>query len=521
VSPRRLAPSPLVLGLLCACGDAGTATTDDPPGSSSSDSEPTTSPTSETGTTAEASESGTTAAAPLTVTVEVVRYTSQPQIADVLLTTSAAADSLTLVHPDDPGVVIEALAVDGLTTTFRVRGLAPDTDHSLQYDADGAAGPVDFITFPAKPGFLPSFAVEGGPVDPAAPYRMFDLIPFPAYDTASLFMVDQDGVTRWHIGGPSTMMPGPEGIYTSAKLRPDGTVMFLHNHVLHIRDELDDHVVEIPDDMLGVTGLHHEILELPNGNFMALSFTFQDVDYGPDGVLNTAGDAIVEFTPMGEVVWTWDSFDHLDPQRVSEPFSTATVIHPVTAELTYDWTHGNAVVHDPATDTLLFSMRHQDWILLIDHKTGEVLWKLGKDGDFTLIGDGGDWFFHQHTPEWQADGTLLLYDNNINNPNLEPSDYHSRAVRYALDLEAMTAERVWIDDGPLITATFTGNADRLPGGRILVTDSSLLGDAGFWAQLRELDEAASPMLQWSLRTPDATFVYRGSAHDRMIGQPAP
>jgi hypothetical protein len=81
------------------------------------------------------------------------------------------------------------------------------------------------------------------------------------------------------------MMPGPEGIYTSAKLRPDGTVMFLHNHVLHIRDELDDHVVEIPDDMLGITGLHHELLELPNGNFMALSFTFQMVDYGPDGLL--------------------------------------------------------------------------------------------------------------------------------------------------------------------------------------------------------------------------------------------
>ena len=535
MTPRRSVPASLVL--LLACGDAGTAATDPADSDASSSSgaaEPTTSTsttdvstsstddstTTTTSTATSTADPSTTGPAPLIVTTDVVRYTSQPQVVDVLLTTSAAANSLTLVHPDDPGVVIEPIAVDAQTTTFRVRGLAPDTNHSLQYTADDVTGPVDFITFPPLLGFIPSFEVQGGSVDPAAPYRLFDLIPFPAFDTASVFMVDAMGTTRWHLGGPSTNMPGPEGVWTSVKPRPDGTLMYLHNHTMWIRDELGEPALELPDDLLGLTGLHHELLTLPNGNFMALSFVFKDIDYGQPGVLTTAGDLIVEFTPDGEVVWTWDSFDHLDPQRVTEPFDTATVIHPITLELTYDWTHGNAIVHDPVTDTLLLSLRHQDWILAIDHKTGEVLWKLGDDGDFDLLGDS-EWFFHQHAPEWQQDGTLLLYDNGLGNPDLAPADVHSRAVRYSLDLEGMTAQRVWTDDGPPILVTYAGNADRLPGGRVLATDSSILGPGGIWAQLRELDESASPMLQWSLRTPDQTFAYRATAHDRLIGQPAP
>lgn len=66
-----------------------------------------------------------------------------------------------------------------------------------------------------------------------------------------------------------------------------------------------------------------------------------------------------------------------------------------------------------------------------------------------------------------------------------------------------------------------GGTDRLPGGPVLATDSSILGMNGIWARLRELDETADPELRWSLRTPDATFAYRATAHDRLVGQAAP
>lgn len=525
-SSTRLLPAPLLLLLACNNDDAPTSasdgasssgTTADPEASSTT---ATTDPPVATVTSDAATTAPTTAGPELVVTTEIVRYTAQPMVADIIVTTNIPVDTIELHHTTDPGVVIEQFAVDGLATTFRVRGLAPATDHEVAYTVDGSAGTVPFITYPPLIGFLPNFPVTGGPPDPAVPYRMFDLIPFPEFTTASVFMVDAGGTTRWHYGGPSTMNPGPEGVYTAVHLRDDGSVMYLHNHTMWIRDELSEPVLELTDDMLGVLGLHHELIQLPNNNYMALSFAFEDVDYGKDGVKTTAGDVIVEFTPEGEVVWTWNAFDHLDPKRIVEPFATAILIHPITLEQTYDWTHGNAIVHDPENDTLLLSLRHQDWVLAIDHKTGEVLWKLGNDGDFTLEG-ATKFFHHQHAPEWQTDGSLLIYDNGVGDPDLAPSEIESRVRRYELDHATKTATLVWTDDGPPIVSTFAGNADRLPGGHILVTDSSITTDTTIWADLRELDEDASPQVQWSLRTPDFTFAYRATAHARMIGQTAP
>ena len=42
--------------------------------------------------------------------------------------------------------------------------------------------------------------------------------------------------------------------------------------------------------------------------------------------------------------------------------------------------NGNA----PSSLRVVLSLRHQDWIIRIDRATGEVLWRLGDGGDFTL-----------------------------------------------------------------------------------------------------------------------------------------
>jgi len=63
-------------------------------------------------------------------------------------------------------------------------------------------------------------------------------------------------------------------------------------------------------------------------------------------------------------------------------------------------------------------MRHQDWVIKINYQngagSGDVMWRLGKDGDFTISADGPDpWFSHQHDPQFLADGsTLILFDNS-------------------------------------------------------------------------------------------------------------
>ena len=161
---------------------------------------------------------------------------------------------------------------------------------------------------------------------------------------------------------------------------------------------------------LGLNGgnpFHHDVLVLPNGHWIALSEiakSFTDLP-GYPGATEVVGDAVIDIDPNGNVAWAWSSFDHLYPDR--HPFGLP------------DWTHSNALVY---TDdgNLLVSMRNQSWILKIDYAngagSGNVLWKLGQDGDFTLLaGDSSDWFYAQHYPNiLSVNGsqtTMAVYDD--------------------------------------------------------------------------------------------------------------
>jgi hypothetical protein len=506
--------------------DGSTGSPTSSPSTSASTSSPSTTDqpttTGETESSSSDESSSSSGEGELEVSVEITQYEEQPMVVDVRLTTNLPVDTVSLVHTTDDGVVIDG-GGEGMEYNYRVRGLAPATLHAVEYDVDGLVGTEEFTTDAPLPGFVPAFEVEPNDAAPEAPYRMFDLIPFPAFNTAGVFMVDTEGTTRWHLGGPSNEMPGPEGVWTAAQPRADGTFMYLHLHTFFIRDELGQIITEYTDNDLGVTGLHHEILELPSGNFMALTHTFQEVDYGgKTGVVLTSGDGIVEFTPDGEVVWEWDTFDHLDPMRTPVPVGGGVVLHPETGESTFDWTHGNALEYDEATDTLLFSMRHQDWILNIDHATGDVLWTLGYEGDFAFEDGDENWFYHQHSPQWQPDGTLLLYDNQIGNPFVDPLLYESRALRLNVDTDTMTASIAWEDDAEPFQAAFAGDSDLLPeSGRYIVTDSSVFNMMGMiYTRVRELDPEASPMTTWALFTPSGSFAYRATAQPRLVGMTA-
>ena len=525
---HRWLPIALILGL--GCGDDGVSASDtegndssssatapstssSPPTTSTSSSGPDTDTTGDPTTTD--GTSTTTGGPDLEVDIDVTLHDSQPMVVDVHLTTSIPVTDVSLAHTFDAGVVIEG-GGDDTDFDFRIRGLAPATLHEIEYTIDGTVDTFDFTTNAPLPGFIGAFPVDPGDNAEGADYRMFDLIPFPAFDTASVFQVDAEGTTRWHLGYPSNSMAGPEGVLAAAKVRDDGSMMYLQLHEFFVRDELGDIILSYTDNDLGVTGLHHDVTELPNGNFLAMTFTFDIVYYDLTPVL-TAGDGIVEFTPEGEQVWFWDSFDHLDPQRITEPIATTFYLHPETGDVAYDWTHGNAVVYDEETDLILVSLRHQDWILAIDHETGDIEYTLGYEGDFTL--DQGEWFFHQHSPQWQPDGSLLLYDNGIANPFIAPEDYESHAVRFELDFDNMIASRVWIDDAPPTQAAFAGDADLLPeSGNYLVSDSSIFGPKGLYSIIREIDPEGAPMLQWQLTSPDATFIYRATAQPNIFGQ---
>jgi Arylsulfotransferase (ASST) len=159
--------------------------------------------------------------------------------------------------------------------------------------------------------------------------------------------------------------------------------------------------------------IHHDIVELPNGHLLILVNTnkkFTDLR-GHRGVTTVLGDAIVDLDPNYKPVWSWLSFDHLDVNR-----------HPMMFP---DWTHANTVEYSPEDGNILLSLRNQSWVVKIDYAngrgTGNVIWRLGYQGDFSLLGSSSpaDWFFAQHYANLSYGGRsgkfqLAVFDNGNN-----------------------------------------------------------------------------------------------------------
>jgi hypothetical protein len=462
--------------------------------------------------------------------IEVITYAAQPMVVDLCFEVNHVnhVTVATAIDLDDPGVIsarLEPLA-DG-RECVRLRGLAPGSEHEVELQLaqtqtdEPQRHSSSFTTLAPLPGYLGSFTVSSA--DPAAvddDYRLFDLAVLFSDEPLGVFAVDNLGVTRWYLGGPPLSV-GLPALWTGLSLRDSGEILLVRDDAALIVDELGTEQLRIEAATLGVPGFHHDIIELPNGNFVALSYSFRDIDYGPEGVLPVAGDLIVEFTPGGDLVWEWDSFDHMDTARRVEDFWGAfMVVNPDTGVEHHDWTHANGLVYEPTRDELLVSLRHQDWVLALDRPTGEIRWRLGPEGDFTL--SQGAWFWHQHSPQWQADGSLLLYDNGIGDPALPIEQARSRVVRYELNLANMSAAGVWEDDAEPFLSTVAGDADQTSGANVLALDSLIAVDpqdpfAGAYMRLRELDPNAAPMQVWSLTGPAGTFAYRAVPIDRLVG----
>jgi hypothetical protein len=455
----------------------------------------------------------------------VVVHPEQPMVADVLVTLSATA-SAGIQVPADPGVRAEsAEAASPGELLLRLRGLAPDTEHQIELEVAGAGARTEqwslsFRTPPPLPGFVQSFAVTGSGSEE---YRLFDYSTTPDVASSGLFAVDAAGTSRFYLSSPSSTdgdlhLKPPAGI----KLLGDGSLLYVQDGRLIVVDELGERQIDLAATSVGVSAFHHDALELPNGNFLVLGHEFGDFpDPATSELTHVAGDVIVELTPAGEKLWEWSSFAHLDTQRVPGPdYYMVSIEDPTTGKLGRDWTHGNGITYTPSDDSILLSLRHQDWIVKIDRASGQIAWRLGKDGDFAL--DSGSWFFHQHSPEWQPDGSLLLYDNGIGNPDLPLEQQRSRPVRYVLDEASFAASEAWQETAETYMSAIAGDADRLSNGAVLVLDSALPIDPSqpfnfqIYSRLREVDPSSNEW-RWTLLSEHNRFIYRCLAAERLPG----
>jgi hypothetical protein len=258
---------------------------------------------------------------------------------------------------------------------------------------------------------------------------------------------------------------------------------------------------------------HHDVLELPNGHWIALcevAKIFSDLT-GYPGTTEVVGDAVLDIEPNGNVVWAWNAFDHLDVNR-----------HLMGLP---DWTHSNALVYT-ADGNLLVSMRAQSWVLKLDYENGKgsgnILWKLGNEGDFTLLGeDSSQWFYAQHYPNLLGTNgpqmILAIYDDGNLRPNSDgvlcgatstsPPCY-SRATIFQIDESTRLATLLWADL-PGFYSFWGGSIDLLSNGDVEFDNSEAFPvSPSHPSQILEVTHTDTPQTVWQM-TISGENAYRG------------
>lgn len=273
------------------------------------------------------------------------------------------------------------------------------------------------------------------------------------------YMVDNYGEIRWLLD--YTTNPDLDS------LSYDDGIARLRNGNFYFGDEFTHKIYEV--DILGkiinrwgLSGytFHHEVQEMPNGNFL-LSVT------NPSST-NTSGsptinDYIIEINRQtGNIINTWNLKESLDEYR-------STLIDRLE-----NWVHVNAVFYDSTDNTIIVSGRMQGVVkLTYDNKVKWILgphkgWGKNRRGEdlhpflLTPLDARGnkitdtsilngytnhpdfEWSWYQHSPIVTPKGSLMLFDNgwrrNYDNTDSNP---YSRVVEYKIDQVNMTVQQMW------------------------------------------------------------------------------
>jgi arylsulfate sulfotransferase len=459
-----------------------------------------------------------------------VSTTANPQVALYTITPGSAADVsvqfgtdtnyglTTWVRPSSTGGPV-SLFVAGMraNTQYHMSGVVQFSDGAQFTDSDKTFTPnvSDLAQAPplnasTTPGMTPQGGVE-----------LLDLVE----GTAQPTITDLNGNVLWTFGRipPGGTIPNP------VKLISNGD--FLINFSNAIADGGSSVLEEV--DLTGnivwqmtaadlnkalaaatcsgcnitVTGTHHDFVMLPNGHLVVIAGTQQVVS----GTTVT-GDVLIDLDQNRNPVWLWNEFDHLDINR--RPY-----LYP-------DWTHTNALIYSPDDGNLIVSIRHQNWLVKVDYEngkgTGNIIWHLGYQGDFTLVGgtDPTDWFYAQHGPSFTTTNTtgqfgLAVFDNGDDRVFASgitcgatgaPACLYSTVSLFQIDETAKTATLTFNPTTPNYSF-FGGNAEVLANGNVEFCEAAG-GPAGNAGTIYEFTQDSSPQQVWELQVP-GIYLYRG------------
>ncbi len=278
---------------------------------------------------------------------------------------------------------------------------------------------------------------------------------------------DQTGAVRW------AYEPASQFYYIFPKLK-NGNLLALGSKDLYVYHS--KYLYEITP--LGLTVreyvipnyIHHDIVELPNGNLLTLSnskpIVFQD------GV--SEEETVIEIDRQsGAILKTWDFNNILAPQR-----------KPIPSTRPDDWLHLNALFFDTRDNSIIVSGRSQSAVIKIDYATSAIKWILSSPelwperfNAFLLkpVDNSGAildtsiidfWAYGQHSVKVKPNGNLILYDNGDSRnyyENRVALPEYSRLVEYKIDETKMTISFVnSFDNGKTLYTKYTGAVNYQP-----------------------------------------------------------
>lgn len=217
---------------------------------------------------------------------------------------------------------------------------------------------------------------------------------------------DRSGQPAWYLS-PGTVGASPWTILESYASTPEPEQVLVGTWTYDpsagsstlYRVDVGGDVVEQWDAGLG----HHSILEVQGvggpSTYWLVSHHLPWVDPATGTEWIVTGDDVMERTPDGAIRTFFSTFSWQDP--VPDATWGTDPSRPV------DWTHANSLFHDPATNTVLLSLRNLSLVLELDRDTGQVLRTFGTGGDYPFQ-EGSTPFLLQHHARWTDAGTLTL-----------------------------------------------------------------------------------------------------------------
>lgn len=470
------------------------------------------------------------------VLIASVSGTQNPLVAQYTVTSGCTGEVMVEFGPDTSyGRSTAWYPITGSYSQLRilVAGMRASTSYHMrlqrQCRGSNTATPDATFTTGAPPTTTPFPALQVSRPSPSLESPGIELVDTIAASSNQMqaFFTDRDGNPIWYYD------VGPGNYPFTFKLLTNGHILFnivnptANDSLLREVDLAGNTIREMNISTLQPkmqaagfdfvpVGFHHDFLPLDNGHLIVLTDLTRPFDNlsGYPGTTQVIGDALIDLDADWNPVWSWNAFDYLDVNR--HLFGLP------------DWTHANAVVYSPNDGNLILSMRHQSWILKIDYNngagTGNVLWRLGYQGDFALA-QGADptlWFAFQHYPSLISQSgpqsTLAIWDNGDFRP-LDtsgttclipgPPACYSRATVFQVDESAKVANLLWAD-APGYFSVWGGSVSQLSNGNIEFDLNAPLmppvPDAA--SEVQEVKQTSSPAVVWKMDLPLPMNAYR-------------